>query len=100
MSTMSRVSDAHEKGHVYPIGWRRYLYSTNHKDIGTMYLVFAICAGVVGGFLSIGIRMELQHPEIQFFTNTHTYNVFVTGHGLIMIFFTLMPAMMGGFGNW
>ena len=44
--------------------------------------------------------MELQEPGLQIFTNTHTYNVFVTGHGLIMIFFTLMPAMMGGFGNW
>ena len=80
--------------------WRRYLYSTNHKDIGTMYFVFAMCAGLIGGILSVVIRMELQQPGLQIFTNTHTYNVFVTGHGLIMIFFTLMPAMMGGFGNW
>src|ERR1044072_2101732 len=83
-----------------PTGWRRYVYSTNHKDIGTMYLVFAIVAGLIGGIFSIAIRMELQPPGLQLFTNTHTYNVFVTGHGLIMIFFTLMPAMMGGFGNW
>src|SRR5437879_10237497 len=100
MSTMSRVSDAHERGHAYPSGWRRYLYSTNHKDIGTMYFVFAICAGLIGGILSVVIRMELQQPGLQIFTSTHTYNVFVTSHGLIMIFFTLMPAMMGGFGNW
>src|SRR3954468_2628732 len=100
MPTMSRVSDAHQEGHAYPSGWRRYLYSTNHKDIGTMYFVFAICAGLIGGIISIVIRMELQHPGLQVFTNPHTYNVFVTGHGLIMIFFTLMPAMMGGFGNW
>ena len=46
------------------------------------------------------MRMELQEPGLQIFTNPHAYNVFVTGHGLIMIFFTLMPAMMGGFGNW
>ena len=65
-----------------------------------MYLVFAICAGVLGGIFSIVIRMELQHPGMQIFANTHTYNVFVTSHGLIMIFFALMPAMMGGFGNW
>jgi cytochrome c oxidase subunit I len=83
-----------------PVGWRRYLYSTNHKDIGTMYLVFAVCAGVVGGLFSVAMRMELQDPGLQIFDNTHFYNAFVTNHGLIMIFFTLMPAMMGGFGNW
>jgi cytochrome c oxidase subunit 1 len=84
----------------HPTGWRRYLYSTNHKDIGTMYFVFAICAGLIGAIFSVTIRMELQHPGLQIFSNPHTYNVFVTSHGLIMIFFTLMPAMMGGFGNW
>jgi cytochrome c oxidase subunit 1 len=100
MPTMSRVSDAHDEAHAHPSGWRRYLYSTNHKDIGTMYFAFAICAGLIGGIISVVIRMELQQPGLQIFTNTHTYNVLVTGHGLIMIFFTLMPAMMGGFGNW
>ena len=100
MPTMSRVTDAHEEVQANPSGWRRYLYSTNHKDIGTMYFVFAMCAGLIGGILSVVIRMELQQPGLQIFTNTHTYNVLVTGHGLIMIFFTLMPAMMGGFGNW
>jgi cytochrome c oxidase subunit 1 len=84
----------------HPTGWRRYLYSTNHKDIGTMYFVFAISAGLLGGVFSILMRMELQYPGMQIFTNSHTFNVVVTGHGLIMIFFALMPAMMGGFGNW
>jgi cytochrome c oxidase subunit I len=100
MPTVSKVADTHEGAHAYPSGWRRYLYSTNHKDIGTMYFVFAICAGLIGAIISVVIRMELQQPGLQIFTNPHTYNVFVTGHGLIMIFFTLMPAMMGGFGNW
>jgi len=88
---------AHED---HPHGWRRYVYSTNHKDIGTMYLVFAICAGLVGGFLSMMMRAELAEPGMQIFANPHTFNVFVTGHGLIMVFFMIMPAMIGGFGNW
>ena len=90
---------AHEE-HGHPNGWRRFVYSTNHKDIGTMYLVFAIFAGVVGGLMSIAMRMELQYPGLQLFHETHTFNVFTTAHGLIMIFFMVMPAMIGGFGNW
>ena len=89
-----------EDTHDHPTGWRRYAYSTNHKDIGTLYLIFSIVAGVVGGILSIGMRLELQEPGLQIFTSAHTFNVFVTAHGLIMVFFMIMPALIGGFGNW
>ena len=86
--------------HGDPTGWRRWVFSTNNKDIGIMYLIFAIVAGIVGGALSIGIRMELMEPGLQYFKNPQVFNVFTTGHGLIMIFFMVMPALIGGYGNY
>jgi len=97
MSTISAIHDPHPD---HPTGWRRYVYSTNHKDIGTMYLCFALCAGLLAAAFSVVIRAELQEPGLQIFSNPHTYDVLVTAHGLTMIFFVIMPAMIGGFGNW
>ncbi|WP_262270066.1 MULTISPECIES: cytochrome c oxidase subunit I [Microvirga] len=99
---MAHAADAaHADHHDHlPSFWRRWFYSTNHKDIGTLYLIFGFTAGIVGGLLSIGMRLELQEPGLQFFSNPQAFNVFVTGHGLIMVFFMVMPTLIGGFGNW
>jgi cytochrome c oxidase subunit 1 len=113
MATQSAAHD-HDDSHAHPTGWRRYLYSTNHKDIGTLYLIFAVIAGLIGSALSGAMRMELMYPGIQIFPTIsailagdgsidaakNMFNVFITAHGVIMIFFLVMPALIGGFGNW
>ncbi|MBB4838232.1 cytochrome c oxidase subunit 1 [Sphingomonas kyeonggiensis] len=105
--------DHHDADHK-PGFFARWFMSTNHKDIGTLYLIFAIVAGIIGGSISGLMRWELAEPGIQhlptwigylhheakFDDAMHFWNVLITAHGLIMVFFMVMPAMIGGFGNW
>ena len=91
------VHDHHDDHHA-PSGWRRWLFATNHKDIGTLYLLFSFAMLMVGGVLALCIRAELFQPGLQFF-NPELFNQFTTMHGLIMVFGAIMPAFVG-FANW
>ena len=87
--------DSHKPGF-----FARWFCSTNHKDIGVLYFIFAIIAGLIGGGISVLMRAELQNPGIQYITDGQMWNVLITAHGLIMVFFVVMPALIGGFGNY
>ena len=119
MATTADTFQAHAEEHHHdadhkPGFFARWFMSTNHKDIGTLYLIFSIFAGVIGGAISGLMRLELEQPGIQilgqvsmwlngsadFDQMLHTWNVLITAHGLIMVFFVVMPATMGGFANW
>jgi cytochrome c oxidase subunit 1 len=94
--------DAHDDahGHAKPGFVRRWLMSTNHKDIGTLYITMAFIGACTGGMLSEIMRQQLMYPHNDLITSGAKWNAIITAHGLIMIFWFVMPALIGGFGNW
>ncbi|MCC6598710.1 MAG: cytochrome c oxidase subunit I [Alphaproteobacteria bacterium] len=105
MNAHVETADGHQGDHK-PGFFARWFMSTNHKDIGTLYIIFSIVAGLIGGAASVMMRLELQEPGVQFLTDAagnpdgHLWNMLITAHGLIMVFFVVMPGLIGGFGNW
>ena len=77
----------------------RWFWSSNAKDIGTLYLIFALFSGLLGTAFSVLIRLELSGPGVQYIADNQLYNSIITAHAILMIFFMVMPALIGGFGN-
>src|SRR6056297_2232848 len=104
--TQATEHGGHDHHDHTPSFFVRWFFSTNHKDIGSLYLIFSVVAAIIGGAFSVLMRMELQDPGVQYLTDEagnpdgQLWNVIITAHGLIMVFFVVMPALIGGFGNW
>ena len=92
------LNHAHAHDDHTPTGWKRWVYSTNHKDIGTLYLIFSIVAGLIGSAFSLMLRAQLAHPGGTFFHGDYQfYNVILTAHALVMVFFMIMLEPAGHF---
>ncbi len=99
-ATGAQGHDDHAHDHM-PGFVARWFFSTSHKDIGTLYLIFSVIAGLIGGLFSVLMRAELHTPGMDgIIANGQMWNVVITAHGVIMVFFVVMPALIGGFGNW
>ena len=102
---MADATHAHVDHHDEPGFFTRWFMSTNHKDIGILYLVTAAFVGLVAVAFSMYMRLELMQPGVQYMLldgepNGHLWNVLITGHGVLMMFFVVIPALFGGFGNY
>ena len=95
-----------EHGHEHKDFFTRWFMSTNHKDIGILYIVTAALLGFISVAFTVYMRLELMEPGVQYMTtedgapNGHMWNVLITGHGILMMFFIVIPALFGGFGNY
>ncbi len=99
MTTIGHDQGAqHDHAHQHPVGWRRWLYATNHKDIGTLYLIFSFIMFLSGGVMALLIRVELFQPGMQIM-RPEFFNQLTTMHGVVMVFGAIMPAFVG-FANW
>ncbi|UGA56660.1 cytochrome c oxidase subunit I [Vibrio sp. VB16] len=93
----SDTASSHDIHHA-PSGWTRWVFSTNHKDIGTLYLIFSLTMFFIGGAMAMVIRAELFQPGLQL-VEPNFFNQMTTVHGLIMVFGAVMPAFTG-LANW
>ena len=94
MSYGESVSHDHDHHDHKPGFIKRWFFSTNHKDIGTLYIIFALIAGLIGGFFSLLMRAELAAPGLDIVADGQAWNVIITAHGLLMVFFVVMPCLL------
>ena len=97
--TINPIEESETKHNDISMWLERWFLSSNAKDIGTLYLIFALFSGLLGTAFSVLIRLELSGPGVQYIADNQLYNSIITAHAILMIFFMVMPAMIGGFGN-
>ena len=95
----NRYNDLTVKTSGISMWFERWFLSSNAKDIGVLYLIYALFSGLVGTAFSVLIRLELSGPGVQYIADNQLYNSIITAHAIIMIFFMVMPALIGGFGK-
>ena len=99
VSAINMKNKLHTNKNKISLWLERWFWSSNAKDIGVLYLIFALLSGLIGTAFSVLIRLELSGPGVQFIADNQLYNSIITAHAIVMIFFMVMPAMIGGFGN-
>ena len=100
MAVEHQESHGHaSEGRQTAVARRRFYAVPTHRNVGVMYLVFALFAAIAGLVLFLAMRLELSAPGMQIFADAQSFSLFTAGFGLIMVFFVIIPAMLGGFGN-